>query len=287
MSLHEHERFIGRVIDVNDPDKSGRVKIRIYGLQDDTNRIKDDDLPWVRCIFPVTNPVHDGVAGGTTGLIKDATVVGYFADSARQIPLISGTLGGLTDKESDFPKADRGEDFNDVLKSSLPSIGESELKHSLDKTIGNIKFVGQDISALLDAIGEGDILSAVLDAVNIISDFKALKDNIVGSTIDSINGIVQGFASDAGQLLQGAVGNVVETSGLGNVIQTVQDVSGGAGNITDTINHLAGNIAPRTSKNPITTVDDALTRVNGSKFVMENVMPHLDASLNKLIEINT
>jgi hypothetical protein len=38
MSLFMHERFIGRVVDVNDPEKSGRVKIRIYGMhEDDTN----------------------------------------------------------------------------------------------------------------------------------------------------------------------------------------------------------------------------------------------------------
>jgi hypothetical protein len=105
----------------------------------------------------------------------------------------------------------------------------------------------------------------VLDDVNIISDFKALKDNIVSSyRLDqwyrSMRFKPQMLVSFFKEQLE-----MVETTGLGNVIQTVQDVSGGAGNITDTINHLAGNIAPRTSKTPITTVDDALTRVNGTQ----------------------
>jgi hypothetical protein len=36
--------YVGKVVDVNDPEKIGRVRVRVYGIYEDT--IPDDDLPW-------------------------------------------------------------------------------------------------------------------------------------------------------------------------------------------------------------------------------------------------
>lgn len=304
-----HERFVGRVIDVNDPEKSGRVKIRIYGLHDDTTRIPDADLPWARCIFPVTNPVQSGVAGATTGMVKDSTVVGFFADQQKQVPLVEGTLGGIADDQSDFPKSDRGEDFNDVLGKHLPSVGTDALKNALDKTIGSLQFNGQGISSMLNEIGAGKIIGALDPAKGALSTFNSLKSNIAGAALDQVNGMVQGFASDLNSIATNLEGEVMQFTDIGTLVQDVQNLVGGVipisttlgslegdlvgavsgginlPNITDTVNHVIGSIATRTSKSAITSIDDALKRVSGSRFVMNNVMPHLESSLNNLLDI--
>ena len=39
--------FIGTVVDINDPMKLDRVKVRVYGIHtSDTVSIPTDDLPW-------------------------------------------------------------------------------------------------------------------------------------------------------------------------------------------------------------------------------------------------
>jgi hypothetical protein len=234
-------------------------------------------------VYPVTNPVHNGIAGATTGLIKGSIVVGYFADHAKQVPLITGSLGGVQDSTFDFPKADRGEDFNEVLTNKLPAIGPPELKSVVDKTIGSILYTGQGIETMLKEIGEGDILGAIQSAKQALSDLNNLKNTIVEGTIDQITGIVQAFASDAENTIQQATG--ISTTGIGTIVNAVDSVTSSAQSptITDSINNLAGNIATRTSKTPITTTQDAASRITGNRFVMNTVMPHLDDTLNTLL----
>lgn len=41
---------MGFVVSDNDPEKSGRMKIRICGEQDDEGKIPDEKLPWVQCV---------------------------------------------------------------------------------------------------------------------------------------------------------------------------------------------------------------------------------------------
>ena len=41
--------FIGRVVDVNDPEKDGRVRVKIFGYHPEgSNEISDQDLPWAQ-----------------------------------------------------------------------------------------------------------------------------------------------------------------------------------------------------------------------------------------------
>lgn len=294
------EHFIAQVVNVkDDPEKSGRAQIRIYGRHDDTNRIKDADLPWARCVFSVTNPVHGGSAGATTGLMVNSTVVGFFADVNKQIPLITGTLGsGSANYGSDFPQADRGSDHNDILNKSLPSIGKAEAKSAVEKTIGNIEFAGQDISQMLGQIGAGNIVGAIKSGLGVIQQFDSLKNSIssVGS-LDNITGMVNGFVNSvAGGLESEATSAVASLTGGGTVINLTQSleswklssfvenaVSDVSSPLTDTINHLAGSIATRTSKLPITNVSDALSQLNGFRFVMGGVMNNLDSALNTMM----
>lgn len=289
--MSSNERFIGKVVDVKDPEKAGRVKIRIYSIHDDTTRIPDDMLPWARCIFPVTNPVNDGVAGATTGLVVTSTVVGYFADDYQQIPLVDGVLGSSIDNNTDFPAVNTGDDTNPVLKDNILHIGTSELKFLQNKTIGSIKYLGQDINSMLQQIKSGNISGIISSVQKTISDFNRIKDIVTNSPIEQINSIIQGYASDLSQLAENQIDGVI-TSQLGNVLggvtsSSASGVLGDANKALNDVSYIIGAIGTRTSKTLITSTEDALNRLSGSRFVMGNIMGSLDSSLAKLrIQMN-
>ena len=44
------QHYIGRVVDIEDPKKQLRVKIRVYGVF--TDNVQDEDLPWAEYAFP-------------------------------------------------------------------------------------------------------------------------------------------------------------------------------------------------------------------------------------------
>lgn len=277
-----NERFVGFVVDVNDPEKAGRVKIRIYGMHDDQTRIPDDMLPWARCVFPVTNPVNAGIAGPTTGLVKNSTVVGYFADQYNQIPLVDGTLGSVGDSGSDFAPVDRGDDMNAVVKDSILHIGTAEIKFAESKTIGAIDYIGQDIGSMLNQIGQGDIRGALSSLTNVKNSIQRMKETVLSAPIEQLNSIIQGYASDLSQLAEDQLDAVI-TSQLGTVLNMAgQDVVNTSDMFVDNLAHLLGAIGTRKSKAKIDSIEDALNRISGARFTMANQIGAIDSALGKL-----
>lgn len=289
--MSTQNRFVALVVDVNDPEKAGRVKIRIYGIHDDPTRIPDDMLPWARCVFPVTNPINNGIAGATTGLTVNSTVVGYYVDAYNQLPLVDGTLGSVTDKQSDFPTVNTGEDTNSVIGGSVLHVGTAELKFLKDKTIGSIKYLGQDIDKMLTQIKEGNIKGSIAAVKQTIETFNRIKDTVTNYPIEQINSVIQGFASDLSQLAEDQVDSII-TSELGNVIGGLGN-TGLVGPLEDankalnSVSHIIGALGSRKSKSLITSTQDALNKLSGHRFVMGNMMGTLDSSLAKLrIQMN-
>ena len=78
----------------DDPTKSGRVRIRIYGHHDDEQNIKDDDLPWALPLQPITSAATNRVGIIPTGLRVGSRVVVTFLenDTAEQYPIILGSF---------------------------------------------------------------------------------------------------------------------------------------------------------------------------------------------------
>ncbi len=94
--------FLGVVEDRKDPEKLGRVKVRIFGYHDsDTARVSTEDLFWAMVMMPTNSSGSSGVGASPTGLVEGSTVVGFFMDGhAAQTPIVIGTLGGKPKKES-------------------------------------------------------------------------------------------------------------------------------------------------------------------------------------------
>jgi len=89
--------FIATVVNVYDPDQSGRVQIRVFGRHDDVSNIPDTDLPWAMPMQPVTSAAYGKIGSTPLGLVKGSKVAGFWADSDHQYPIILGSFGKAGD----------------------------------------------------------------------------------------------------------------------------------------------------------------------------------------------
>jgi len=89
--------FIGTVEDVLDPEKLGRVRVRMYGLHtQDLDMIPTADLPWAVTISPISSASIDGIGTAPVGLLTGSIVIGFWLDGAdMQHPAIMGSLPGV------------------------------------------------------------------------------------------------------------------------------------------------------------------------------------------------
>lgn len=52
--------YRGKVVDNNDPDKKGRIKVRVYGIMQNS-KIQTDSIPWAVSAQPLSNGAGTGV----------------------------------------------------------------------------------------------------------------------------------------------------------------------------------------------------------------------------------
>ena len=85
--------FVGLVIDIDDPLKLDRVKVRIQGIHThDTTLIPNSDLPWAQVAIPVTEGGSSGI-GANASIKPRAQVFGFFLDGKNsQLPLVLGSI---------------------------------------------------------------------------------------------------------------------------------------------------------------------------------------------------
>lgn len=111
--------FFGVVEDLDDPLKVGRVRVRIYNVHSFSEaEVPVDMLPWAHVVMPVTSASFNEKGISPTGLLKDTTVFGFFADGyERQKPMILGTVPGIPqpDPENVDPN-NISEDNHDVSR---------------------------------------------------------------------------------------------------------------------------------------------------------------------------
>ena len=111
--------WIGKVVNVNDPDKSGRVQIRAYGRHDDKINIPDDSLPWALPLQSVNSAALGKVGISPLGLLKGSRVVGIWMDEDQQYPIVLGSFGKAGDALAGST-IDGAEDV-DLDTGSIPS----------------------------------------------------------------------------------------------------------------------------------------------------------------------
>lgn len=86
--------FVADVVDIMDPLRMGRVKIRAYPYH---KTLSDDKLPWAQCLQPIQSAAADGIGISPTGIETGSSVIGFFLHSNFQTPMIMGTFAGKND----------------------------------------------------------------------------------------------------------------------------------------------------------------------------------------------
>ena len=98
--------FTGVVEDRNDPEKTGRVRVRIVGVHTANKTLLPTvDLPWALVILPSTASGISGIGQSPLGLLEGSWVFGFFRDSdMQQEPVILGSLPGYPIELADTRK---------------------------------------------------------------------------------------------------------------------------------------------------------------------------------------
>ena len=97
LGISEFKHFVGVVEDRFDPEKLGRLRVRVLGIHTaDKNKIATADLPWASVVLPTTSAGISGLGQSPSFIVEGAWVWGYFrdGDSLMQEMVIVGTLPG-------------------------------------------------------------------------------------------------------------------------------------------------------------------------------------------------
>jgi len=81
----------GVVVSVDDPLKSGRVQVRIYGDNDDKTNCSDSSLFWSHPSSPIQSASCNHKGWSPTGVRVGSTAKGYFGDVDKQVPVFAET----------------------------------------------------------------------------------------------------------------------------------------------------------------------------------------------------
>lgn len=102
-SFGEFVWWVGVVEDRMDPEKLGRLKVRIYGYHSpETSKIPKDELFWAMPVQPIVSAAMSGIGLSPTGIVEGTTVIGFFVDGHQALhPVIFGTLGGKPQRNKD------------------------------------------------------------------------------------------------------------------------------------------------------------------------------------------
>lgn len=158
--------WVGVVEDRNDPEKLGRVRVRIFGYHSDNrSTLTIEDLPWAIVMQPTTSAAVSGLGTAPVGLVTGSWVVGFFLDGDdMQQPMVMGSIGGMP---SPLPKCTTNSqvEFNNpvnVLRASdgnpvLDGFGNPILSAVTPDTSGLSQLpplTSAQVKSLMDAIGK-------------------------------------------------------------------------------------------------------------------------------------
>lgn len=114
--------FLGKVEDINDPLKLGRIRVRVYNAySENTALVGTQDLPWATVVSPINSASYNKVGISPTGILVGSTVVGFFMDGNNSnYPIILGSLAGMENNDvnlNDVPFEAR--EINKIIKEPV------------------------------------------------------------------------------------------------------------------------------------------------------------------------
>lgn len=101
--------WFGFVEDINDPEKIGRLRVRVVGVHsEDRTEVPTDMLPWWHVCMPLTSASISGIGSSPIGVLPGTCVAGIFVDDSKQQGLVWFSIPG---KRSAYRNKSYG--FND------------------------------------------------------------------------------------------------------------------------------------------------------------------------------
>jgi len=115
------EMHFGVVEDTQDPLMSGRVRARWFGVHtDNSSELPTEDLPWSIVVQSTASAAVGGI-GETPRLLKGSWVVGSFMDTAKQKPIIFGSIAGIPGSVANKSLADTN-NIADIMANIPPTV---------------------------------------------------------------------------------------------------------------------------------------------------------------------
>jgi len=185
-------RWRGRVVNVMDPKKQGRVQVRLFGFQDNAALIPDKDLFWAIPKVPLTHGASfKGVGSSPVGVVPGSIVEGYFADSDKTILIADGTLpsagttkpGRIVDGSydidsatNDIARASRDQDLNAALGGkNLTALAAKGLKFaSLSAGVGVLSSIPRNLISTMMQLDPYNMSGSLSGSIMAMSKIKAI-----------------------------------------------------------------------------------------------------------------
>jgi len=117
--------FEGEIVDVDDPEKLGRVKVK--ETLGHSNRVSPDDLFWSHVLMPPTGANAKGSGVSPVGLTKDSKVVGF-----RINDTLSYVIGSVAyvPNEADHSISRHARGVGPVQKQYITELGEKKTEYA-------------------------------------------------------------------------------------------------------------------------------------------------------------
>ena len=117
--------FEGEIVDVNDPEKLGRVKVR--ETLGHSNRVDSDDLFWSHVLMPPTGANAKGSGVSPVGLTEASKVIGF-----RINDTLSYVIGSVAyvPNEADHSVSSYARGVGPVQKDYITELYEEETKYA-------------------------------------------------------------------------------------------------------------------------------------------------------------
>ena len=312
--------FVAEVADVNDPNQSGRVRIRVLGRHDDRVNIPDSALPWAQVIQPVTSAANGRMGTAPVGLTAGSRVVGIFLDADEQLPLVLGSVGRAGDpiqgqttggapainiNTGSIPASSQGVPNNPYTRLypgrvSIAAIDSRRVSvQAVDRQTGgaittlaragminpNLPTVGS-----FDKRSNQDVLSIInaVDPLSTLSALPCLNFNLLSlsSILRFLNGIVNGIASLIAQAIRNALLRLAERIGIFRLLGLLNAAIANVRAIQNLINALNIRVCG------VNLINQGL--FDTTNFVMASVISDLNSvvggivgGLDKVINVST
>lgn len=261
--------YEGRVEDIDDPLKIGRVRVRVFGIHSQNQAlIPTESLPWAVIKNSPDNPAKDGYGKSPVGLHVGSVVTVEFRDGEdMQQPVVTGSYTGVGDVPSSIDS--RNSQNNSLTFGSFGAEPETNaspetLKNKIYKSDTGIIIECDDTDGRLRIYHPSGSLEELMPSGDRVSrtagnDFKIVngKRVVVTKGDDYLDVYGQKVDFISGNLTEDVTGNILKTVG-GNEFKNV------AGNLTEVISGLKNvqanliELQSATSTNIASTVSNSL-----------------------------